>query len=124
MLTTQSTTSRDLSISVLESDHGARVSLSGRLSIDSSPEVHDRLLAILGRKAPPALTIDLAGLTYMDCSGVATLAESMKVAHARNTSVQFWGLQDRPRYLLEATGLLYLFQTNSRTNGSSASKGL
>jgi anti-sigma B factor antagonist len=119
---TESTTTPDLSIRVIDSDGDARVCVRGRLSIDSSPDLRDQLLKILDRQSLPALTIDLADLTYMDCSGIATLVEALKIAHARNTELLLKGLHDRPRYLLEVTGLLYLFETKGRTNGSSVPK--
>ena len=101
-----------LSISVFGSDGDALVCLSGRLSIDSSPGVRDQLLAILDQEPPPILTIDLAGVNYIDASGLATLVEALKLAHGHKTFLQLRGLQDRPRYLLEVTGLLRLFESN------------
>ena len=118
MQTTRRNPSRELSIKVLDSDAGARVSLSGRLSIDTSPEVSDRLLAILGQKLISSVTIDMAELNYMDCSGVATLLESLKIARSRSIMLLFTGLPDRPRYLLEAAGILYLFQTGAYSDDS------
>jgi anti-anti-sigma factor len=57
------------------------------------------------------LTIDLSGVPYMDLSGVATLLETLRVARSRKAGLQLKELQDRPRYLLEVTGLLSLFET-------------
>ena len=122
MPTTKLKNNRDLNISVSKSDAGARVSLSGRLSIDTSPEVRDRLLALLGQKVQSSVMIDMAELTYLDCSGIATLVESLKIARSRNATLLFMGLSDGPRYLLEATGLLYLFQTNGLTADSPVSE--
>ena len=124
MTTTESATTRDLSIHVNDSEGGAVVCLSGRVSIDSSPDLRERLHAVLKRQSLPALTIDLAELTYMDCSGVATLIEALRIARSRKTLLQLKGLRDRPRHLLEVTGLLRLFETNERTSGSSVSKVL
>lgn len=124
MTTTESATTRDLSIHVNDSEGGAVVCLSGRVSIDSSPHLRERLHAVLKRQSLPALTIDLAELTYMDCSGVATLIEALRIARSRKTLLQLKGLRDRPRHLLEVTGLLRLFETNERTSSSSVSKVL
>jgi anti-sigma B factor antagonist len=118
----QTNSNHDLNISVIDSGDDARIALRGRLSIDTSPEVRDRLLAILGRKLISAVTIDMAELSYMDCSGVATLVESLKIARSHNTAMLFTGLRDRPRYFLEATGLLYLFQTGARDGDPFLSK--
>ena len=99
-----------LRISVTRTEGGALVTLSGRLTIDSSPALRDRLLAILQRETLQDLTVDLLDVPYMDLSGVATLLEILKVARSRNTSLQLKGLHDRPLYLLEVTGLLPLFE--------------
>ena len=124
MATTDSATTRDLSISVTDSEAGALIRLSGRVSVDSSPDVRERLHALLKRQSLPKLTIDLAELTYLDCSGVATLIEALRIARSRKTRLQLRGLRDRPRHLLEVTGLLRLFETNERTSGSSVSEVL
>jgi anti-sigma B factor antagonist len=120
----ESTSTNGLTISVIGSEGGALVCLSGRLSIESAPDVRQRLLAILDRKSLATLTIDLAEVTYIDSSGIATLLEALKIAHAQKTVLQLRGLHDRPRYLLEVTGLLRLFETNGPTNGFSISKAL
>ncbi len=106
------------------SNGDALVCLSGRLSIDSSPGVRNQLLAILDQESPSTLTVDLAEVTYIDVSGIATLVETLKIARARKTALRLKGLHDRPRYLLEVTGLLRLFDTNGPTDGPSVSKVL
>lgn len=121
---TESTATRGLKISVTESEGDALVCVRGRVSVDSSPELRNRLLAILDRKPPSKLTIDLAEVNYIDCSGIATLLEALGIAHTRNTILQLRGLPDRPRYFLEVIGLLPLFETNGRTIGFSTSKVL
>jgi anti-sigma B factor antagonist len=92
-------------------ERGALVSLSGRLTIDSSPELRNRLLAVLCGETLENLTIDLSEVPYVDLSGVATLIEALRVARSRKTSLQLKGLHDRPLYLLQVTGLLSLFET-------------
>ena len=124
MTTAESTTTRDLSISVTDREGDALVCLSGRVSVDSSPDLREQLHALLKRPSLPALTIDLAELTYIDCSGVATLIETLRIARGRKTLLQLRGLRDRPRHLLEVTGLLRLFETNEQTSGSSVSEVL
>jgi anti-sigma B factor antagonist len=100
-----------LGISVTRADGRTLVSLGGRLTIDSSPALRERLLAILHGEPLQNLTVDLSNVPYMDLSGVATLLEALKTARARKTGLELTGLHDRPRYLLEVTGLLSLFET-------------
>jgi anti-anti-sigma factor len=95
------------------------VSLDGRLTIDSSPLLRDRLLAILHGETLEKPTLDLSDVPYMDVSGVATLLEALKIARPRKTRLELTGLHDRPRYLLEVTGLPSLFETRGHISAPS-----
>ena len=111
-----------LTISVTRIEEGgALVSLAGRLTIDSSPELRNQLLAVLYGETLKSLIIDLSEVPYVDLSGVATLLETLRVARGRNTNLLLQGLHDRPSYLLEVTGLLSLFGT-CRVNVCSSEK--
>ena len=102
-----------LTISITRMEEGGvLVSLGGRLTIDSSPELRNQLLAVLYGETLKSLVIDLSDVPYMDLSGVATLLETLRIARSRKTGLQLRGLHDRPSYLLEVTGLLSLFETS------------
>jgi len=102
-----------LTISVTRIEEGGvLVSLGGRLTIDSSPELRNQLLAVLYGETLKSLVIDLSDVPYVDLSGVATLLETLRIARSRKTGLQLRGLHDRPSYLLEVTGLLSLFETS------------
>jgi anti-sigma B factor antagonist len=124
LTTVESTTAADLSVSVTDSEGGALVCVSGHVSVDSSPALRNQLLTILDRQGLSILTIDLAEVTYIDCAGIATLIEALKVAHTRGTRLQLTGLRDGPRHLLEVTGLLGLFEMYGQASSSSISKVL
>src|SRR5260370_33597652 len=111
VITHDTQTSSPITISVTRIEGGAVVSLGGRLTIDSSPELRNQLLAMLYGETLESLTIDLSGVPYMDLSGVATLLEALRVARGRSIGLQLKELQDRPRYLLEVTGLLSFVET-------------
>ena len=114
-MATESATIEDLSIQVTHSDREAVISLSGRVTIDSSPGLRKELHALLGQQSPPTLIVDLSELSYIDCSGIATLVEALRIARQSDTKLQLRGLHDGPRHLLEVTGLLHLFDTNGET---------
>jgi anti-anti-sigma factor len=116
------TVSRELSIRVTEGEGDVLVHLIGRVSIDSSPSIRDRLLEVFGRGALPTLTIDLTEVSHIDLSGIATLLEALKISRSRQTLLQLRGLHNRPRYLLEVTGLLALFETYGRVINSPVSE--
>jgi len=119
---TESPNTSGLNIRVIESQEGTLVSLRGRIFIESSPGLRDRLLAILERASPLALTIDLSEVPYIDLSGIATLVEALKIARVRKREMKLTGLHDRPPYLLERTGLLPLFEAHGSIRGFSELK--
>jgi anti-sigma B factor antagonist len=115
-------TATDLEITVDENEGGTLVRLQGRLSIDSSPDFRDRLLAMLRRQSPAAVIVDLSEVSYMDASGVATLVEGLKTARNRQATLCLQGMQGRVRHLFEVTGLLTLFETSGCGSATSAPK--
>lgn len=84
-------------------------SLSGRVTIDSSPGLRLLLLATLQASDCETLTVDLHEVDYMDTSGLAVLLEVLRAARVLNKDFQLSGLGERPRYLLETARLLRLF---------------
>jgi anti-sigma B factor antagonist len=92
--------------------HGAecQVFLSGRITIDSSPSLRALLLQRLASPDCQTLTVDFREVPYVDTSGLAVLVEILKAARTEGKTFQLSGLSERPRYLLEATRLLHLFQ--------------
>ncbi|MGC2324290.1 MAG: STAS domain-containing protein [Terriglobales bacterium] len=110
-----------LEISVTHSQEGALVHLNGRVNIDSSPGLRDRLLAILQGERPEAVTVDLSEVPYIDLSGIATLIEALKVARNHETTLHLAGLQERLLHVLEVTGVLSLFEASGHASPPSAS---
>jgi anti-sigma B factor antagonist len=86
-----------------------RVSLSGRITIDSSPGLRALLLERLETPSCETLTVDFCEVTYVDTSGLAILVEILRAARTQGKSFRLSGLRERPRYLLETTRLLHLF---------------
>ena len=89
------------------------VSVSGRITIDSSPELRMLLLQQLRSPACQSLTVDFHDVEYMDTSGLAILVEILRAARAEEKSFHLTQFRGRPRFLLEATGLLHLFDEQS-----------
>jgi len=109
-----------LQISVDRQKEGAVMHLQGRVDIESSPDLRDHLLAMLRRQPPPkTIDIDLAEVSYMDTSGIATLIEGLKIARIGSISMHLQGLQGHLLHLFQATGLNSLFDINGPTNNPS-----
>jgi anti-sigma B factor antagonist len=111
-----------LEIAVQHREDGSTVSLRGRLNIDSSPALRDRLLDLFQAQSPPTVIIDFTGVSYIDSSGIATLIEGLKMARERHTTLCLHGLQGRLLHLFEVTGMSTLFEKSGCATVSSESK--
>ena len=90
----------------------AIVRLNGRIDVDSSPDVRNCLLAIMGGdKLVHVVTVDLSDVTHIEASGIATLIEALKIAGHRQVRLHLEGLHGSLLRLFEVTGLLPLFET-------------
>jgi anti-sigma B factor antagonist len=105
---------------IVESDGKcAAMYLQGRLGIESSPELRDRLFAMVRRQpSPETIVIDLAAVSYMDTSGMATLIEGLKIARIGGIAMRLQGLQGRLLHLFQATGIGSLFDGGTTNNPS------
>jgi anti-sigma B factor antagonist len=102
--------SSNLEISVDQEGKDAVVRLTGRVDVDSSPYLRDRLRILLSEEAlPQTITVDLAGVPYIETSGVATLIEALRIARHHQISFRLQGLRGATLRLFEVTGVLALF---------------
>jgi anti-sigma B factor antagonist len=91
--------------------------LSGRITIDSSPGLRAELLQVLENQRCQTLAVDLHEVSYVDTSGVAILMEVLQGARAAGKAFQLENLQQRPRYLFQAIGLLHFFDQANPEGG-------
>ena len=105
--------SGSISITVDHCGSDALVRLNGRIDIDSSPDLRDCLLAILSEgPLPRSITVDLAGVPYIETSGIATLIEALRIARHHQTIFRLQGLSGSVLRLFEVTGVLALFEAS------------
>jgi anti-anti-sigma factor len=103
-----------ISITVDQCGSDTLVSLSGRIDVDSSPDFRDCLLAVLSEEPlPRAITVDLAGVHYIETSGIATLIEALRIARRHQTTFCLQGLTGSTLRLFEVTGVLSLFEASN-----------
>ena len=112
------TSAEGLDITVDHGDAVTVVRLRGRLSIESSPGLRDHLLAMLREQSPKTVIVDLAGVSYIDVSGIATLIEALKVQRNRQGTLGLKGLEGPLVRLFEVTGLLALFEASGCKSAS------
>jgi len=72
--------------------------------------VHELLQRRLQSPACKTLVVDLYDVAYIDTSGLAMLMELLRAARLSGKALQLSGLRGKPRYLLETSGMLHLFQ--------------
>ena len=102
-----------LAITVLQNDDEVLVRLNGHTTVDSSPDLRDRLLEVLSDEpSPRVITVDLSGVTYIEASGIATLLEALKIARHRQMTFCLQGLGGSVLRLFEVTGVLALFEAS------------
>jgi anti-sigma B factor antagonist len=85
------------------------LAVSGRITIDSAPDLRTLLLEQLAIPNCERLTLDFSDVVYVDTSALAVLLEALKAACRLKKTFHLSGLRERPRYLFEATRLLQLF---------------
>jgi anti-sigma B factor antagonist len=101
----------DLKISVDQVGKDTVVRLSGRVDVDSSPDLRDRLRTLFSEKAlRKTIIVDLTGVSYIETSGVATLIETLRIARHHETTFRLQGLSGAVLRLFEVTGVLALFE--------------
>jgi anti-sigma B factor antagonist len=98
---------------VLQNGDEVLVRLNGRTTVDSSPDLRDRVLEVLSDEpSPRVVTVDLTGVTYIETSGIATLIEALKIARHRQMTFCLQGLGGSVLRLFEVTGVLALFEAS------------
>ncbi|HVI09489.1 MAG TPA: STAS domain-containing protein [Candidatus Binatia bacterium] len=100
-----------LDIAIDRQGEDAVLRVAGRINVDSSPDFRDHLRAVLSEEPPPrTVTVDLAGVPYIETSGVATLIEALRVASHRNIRLNLRGLCGAVLRLFEVTGVKAMFE--------------
>ncbi|MGP1271962.1 MAG: STAS domain-containing protein [Phycisphaerales bacterium] len=80
----------------------------GDIDLSRSPVLREEIKKALGSK-PARLVVDLAGVEYMDSSGVATLVEAMQLTKRGGHELVICSLTDRVRSIFEIARLEQVF---------------
>jgi len=100
----------DAAIETLHGTPESRISVTGRLAIESSARVRGLLMKAIRTTTGSVLVIDLSGLAYLDTSGVATLLEVARVASTQGVRLRVLGLSGEPRMLAQIVELDLIFR--------------
>jgi anti-sigma B factor antagonist len=101
---------RELAIETSQAPSESRISVTGRLVIESSPHLRALLMKAIRKGTSAVLVIDLSGLSYLDTSGVATLLEAAHVARAQGVRLRVLGLSGEPGMLAQIAEIDRIFR--------------
>ena len=85
----------------------AVVSLAGDIDLESSPKVRATLLSCVGLRK--SVLVDMAAVSYIDSSGVASLVEAFQIAKNNKTSFGLAGVSLPAMRVLELARLDQIF---------------
>ena len=96
-----------MDLAIIEDASGGRtiVKLCGELDIASSPGLRERLLAVLSRRAPSHLILDLSKLQFIDSSGIAVFVNTERRARLLGCTVVLVAPQAPVSRVLQICGL-------------------
>ncbi|MFI1991081.1 STAS domain-containing protein [Actinoplanes sp. NPDC020271] len=83
-----------------------RVVMIGEIDLATAGMLHTKLLTVLLALRPRRLDIELAGVTFLDCSGLTVLVVACRVAARIGCRLRIEGPQGIVRRVLNLTGLL------------------
>lgn len=86
----------------------AVVMLSGDVDLESSPKVRSALLDSVSAKG--VVVVDMAGVSYIDSSGVASLVEAFQAARKSDTRFVLARVSEPAMRVLELARLEQVFQ--------------
>lgn len=82
---------------------GVTLRLTGAMDLVTREAITDAGMAVVERGEP--LTLDLAGVTFIDSTGIGALVELMRAANAQQTGFAVSQRSERVTRIFEATGL-------------------
>jgi len=86
------------------------VTVTGHITVDSSPRLRSVLLGMIPKSAGLVLLVDLSGVTHIDMSGFATLLEAVNSAHEHSVCLHLVGMRGQPRRLAELAQIDQIFR--------------
>lgn len=85
------------------------VAVSGEVDKNTSPGLRSALLPLFD-EGPKALLVELAGVSYIDSSGIATLTEGFQLSHRRDITFRLAGMDSSIKDVFELARLGRLFE--------------
>jgi len=87
----------------------AVIKLSGRLDVNTSPDLRKAVFRLYNKAKYKSITIDFSEVSFIDTSGLATLLEILVAAKERSARLTLSNLNDKLEYLIDDNGLTAFF---------------
>ncbi|HET8547162.1 MAG TPA: STAS domain-containing protein [Bryobacteraceae bacterium] len=100
----------EISILVVRAGSHSTVTVTGRVTVDSSPHLRSVLLELLRRPSAQVVIIDVLAVAYLDMSGLATLLEALQAAQRNSVTLRVVGMTGQGRMLAEIAELDAVFR--------------
>lgn len=91
----------------------ALLKLSGRLDVNTSPDLRKAAIALYSKGRSKNVTIDFSEVSFMDTSGLATLLEIREETKERHVQLTLSALNEKVQYLIDVNGLTGFFRIHS-----------
>jgi anti-sigma B factor antagonist len=86
----------------------AIIDCSGDVDLYTSPRLREALLSQM-QSGVPSVLVNMAGVGYIDSSGIATLVEGLQLSRTTKTRLGLFGLRSNARSVLELARLHKVF---------------
>lgn len=87
------------------------IALTGEIDLETSPEARREILELLKRQHP--VLVDMAGVDFIDSSGIASLLEGMQYAKGKNLAFGLVGVNKTALDVFELARLDKVFPMHS-----------
>ncbi len=98
----------DLSLQTREVDSRTIVSVGGEIDVYTAPKLRDKITELVG-EGRHDLVIDMAGVDFLDSTGLGVLVGGLKKVRAHDGSMELICSQDRLLKIFRITGLAKVF---------------
>ena len=97
------------------------VSVRGRLTIDTTPDLLTELRRVVRRA--PSIKVDLKEVKYIDSSGISALIQGLKLAQEHSVDYTLLDLSPKVNAVIELSQLHNFFQIESSSGGDLCAPG-
>jgi anti-anti-sigma factor len=87
----------------------ARLAVAGEVDLATAPMLGMRILTVLDACHPAVIDVDLAAVTFLDCSGIGTLVTARNTAEQTRCQIRISHPRPMVAQILDMVGLLVPF---------------